>query len=111
MGGIHEDLPHEFECIPSCLYHSFDCVDNRRIIFNVIPRFIQRVHRVFLAIYVLLMVLNEPHTNEDKVKIKLIIQFINSPGYEPGRATDHVCNGHAGSYLGAAGHGTVNIFR
>ena len=22
-----------------------------------------------------------------------------------------MCNGHAGSYLGAAGHGTVNIFR
>ena len=47
--------------------------------------------------------LDGTHTNEDKVKIKLIIQFIICPRCEPGRATDHGCNGHAGSYLGAAG--------
>ena len=29
-------------------------------------------------------------TNEDKVKIKLIIQFIICPGCKPGRATDGV---------------------
>ena len=45
--------------------------------------------------------LDGTHTNEDKVKIKLIIQFIICPGCEPGRATDHGCKGHAGSYLGS----------
>jgi hypothetical protein len=55
--------------------------------------------------------LDGTHTNEDKVKIKLIIQFIICPKCEPGRATDHGCNGHAGSYLGATGPGTANILR
>ena len=69
--------------------------------YSVIARLIQRLHLVFLGIYVLVDGLDGTHTNEDKVKIKLIIQFIICPGCEPGRATDHGCKGHAGSYLGS----------
>ena len=51
-------------------------------------------------------------TNEDKVKNKINNTIHYLPWmYEPGRATDAGCNGHAGSYLGAAGPGTANIFR
>lgn len=54
--------------------------------------------------------LNIPDLNEDKVKIKLKIQFIVDLQCVPGRATNHGCNGNAWGYLIKSGTGTSNIF-
>jgi hypothetical protein len=50
--------------------------------------------------------LNKPDTNENSVKIKLIIKFDVDPECVPGSSTNHGCNGHGGNYLISSGTGT-----
>lgn len=52
--------------------------------------------------------LNGPNTNEDKVKIKLIIQYIVDPGCVPGQTRDHGCNGGAGTYTITSGTSVIS---
>jgi hypothetical protein len=55
--------------------------------------------------------LNIPDSNDDKVKVKLKIQFIVDPQCVPGRSTNHGCDAKAGGYNIKSGPGTGNIFR